>query len=395
MAIAYPHYLSSKNEPKSVEQALMVSSTQSSSSNRTHPVNSLTQDELKKIAAYKAVEFVQSGMVLGLGTGSTARHAVDRIAELMKLGKLTNIVGIPTSNVTRDQAVSLGIPLSDLDTHPIIDMSIDGADEVDPEMNLVKGRGGSLLREKMVEAASKKFIVIVDESKLVNYIGGSGLAMPVEIVPFCWKFTLKRLEMLFMEAGCVGKLRMFAGREEPFVTDNGNYIIDLYFKKDIGDLKASSDAILRLAGVVEHGMFLDMATTLIVAGELGVTRSADYHYGPLLMLKSSCFALYGAWLGGSQAYVERVFPWTSVKFIRAIVAPDNCAIKAWKYGERSFRLKPDIMLKLNSMLCNFRTISLCYLGLLMDSPADGRNQSNDFNVCDKKMVLRFSVFGVL
>lgn len=269
MAIAYPHYLSSKSSPKSVEPPLVVS-TQSSSSARA-PVNNLTQDELKKIAAYKAVEFVQSGMVLGLGTGSTAKHAVDRIAELMKLGKLKNIVGIPTSNMTRDQAVSLGIPLSDLDTHPIIDMAIDGADEVDPDMNLVKGRGGSLLREKMVETASKKFIVIVDESKLVNHIGGSGLAMPVEIVPFCWKFTLKRLEMLFMEAGCIGKLRMFPGTENPFVTDNGNYIIDLYFKKDIGDLKAASDAILRLAGVVEHGMFLDMATTLIVAGELGVS----------------------------------------------------------------------------------------------------------------------------
>ena len=210
-------------------------------------------------------------MVLGLGTGSTAKHAVDRIGELLKLGKLKNIVGIPTSSMTRDQAVTLGIPLSDLDTHPVVDLAIDGADEVDPQMNLVKGRGGALLREKMVEAASKKLIVIVDESKLVNHIGGSGLAMPVEIVPFCWKFSLKRLEMLFMEAGCVAKLRMFKDSDKPFVTDNGNYIIDLYFKKDMGDLKAASDAILRLAGVVEHGMFLDMATTLIVAGELGVT----------------------------------------------------------------------------------------------------------------------------
>lgn len=265
MAIAYPHFLASE-KPNTVEP-LMVSSP-SSSSNRAPVI--LSQDELKKIAAYKAVEFVQSGMVLGLGTGSTAKHAVDRIGELLKQGKLKNIVGIPTSNMTRDQALSLGIPLSDLDTHPIVDLAIDGADEVDPDMHLVKGRGGSLLREKMVEAASKKFIVIVDETKLVKYIGGSGLAMPVEIVPFCWKFTLKRLEMLFMEAGCVGKLRLFKDSHKPFVTDNGNYIIDLYFKKDMGDLKAASDAILRLAGVVEHGMFLDMATTLIVAGELGV-----------------------------------------------------------------------------------------------------------------------------
>ncbi|TMW85684.1 hypothetical protein EJD97_022717 [Solanum chilense] len=263
MAVAYPQFFGTKK----VDTSLMVSSSSSVS-----PVI-LSQDELKKIAAYKAVEFVESGMVVGLGTGSTAKHAVDKIAELLHSGKLKNIVGIPTSKITHEQAVSLGIPLSDLNKHPIVDLAIDGADEVDPQMNLVKGRGGSLLREKMVEAATKKFIVIVDESKLVNYIGGSGLAMPVEIVPFCWEFTLKRLEMLFIEAGCVGKLRTTGGGggEEPYVTDNGNYIIDLYFKKDMGDLKDASDAILRLAGVVEHGMFIDMATTVIVAGKLGVS----------------------------------------------------------------------------------------------------------------------------
>ncbi|XP_009792578.1 putative ribose-5-phosphate isomerase 2 [Nicotiana tabacum] len=265
MAIAYPHFfVSEKSKNLKQQPSLMVSSTPSS------PPVILSQDELKKIAAYKAVEFVESGMVVGLGTGSTAKHAVARIGELLKLGKLKNIVGIPTSTITHEQAVSLGIPLSDLNTHSILDLAIDGADEVDREMNLVKGRGGSLLREKMVEAACKKFIVIVDESKLVSHLGGSGLAMPVEIVPFCWEFTLKRLEMLFIEAGCVGKLRRTVGGE-PYVTDNGNYIIDLYFKSDMGDLKAASDAILRLAGVVEHGMFLDMATTVIVAGKLGVS----------------------------------------------------------------------------------------------------------------------------
>ncbi|KAH7841641.1 hypothetical protein Vadar_032474 [Vaccinium darrowii] len=230
----------------------------------------LTQDELKKIAAYKAVEFVQSGMVLGLGTGSKAKHAVTRIGELLHQGKLTNIIGIPTSKMTHELASSVGIPLSDLDSHPIVDLAIDGADEVDPYMNLVKGRGGSLLREKMIEGACKKFVVIVDESKLVEHIGGSGLAMPVEIVPFCWKFTVERLRLLFDEAGCVARLRMDRESGEPFVTDNKNYIIDLYFEQDIGDLMVASDAILRLPGVVEHGMFLGMATTLIVAGGLGV-----------------------------------------------------------------------------------------------------------------------------
>ncbi|KAI3729367.1 hypothetical protein L6452_18023 [Arctium lappa] len=258
MALAY---LGSKK----VDAAALMASTSPSP-----PQRILTQDELKKIAAYKAVEFVESGMVLGLGTGSTAKHAIDRIGELLRQGKLSNIIGIPTSTQTHNQASSLGIPLSDLDTHPVLDLAIDGADEVDPDMNLVKGRGGSLLREKMIEGCCKKFVVIVDESKLVDYVGGSGLAMPVEIVPFCWKFTAQKLQSLFEEAGCVAKLRVSPENGKPYVTDNGNFIIDLYFKKDIGDLKAAGDAILRLAGVVEHGMFIDMATTLIVAGELGV-----------------------------------------------------------------------------------------------------------------------------
>ncbi|RYR61545.1 hypothetical protein Ahy_A04g018723 isoform A [Arachis hypogaea] len=157
----------------------------------------LTQDNLKKITAYKAVEYVEFGMVLGLGTGSTAKHAVDRVGELLRQGKLK----------THEQALSLGIPLSDLDSHPVVDLAIDGADEVDPYLNLVKGRGGSLLREKMVEGACKKFVVIIDESKLVNYIGGSGLAMSVEVIQFCWKFTASRLQNLFQESSCVAKLR--------------------------------------------------------------------------------------------------------------------------------------------------------------------------------------------
>ncbi|GKV42933.1 hypothetical protein SLEP1_g50286 [Rubroshorea leprosula] len=263
MAIAYPHFIGSENASMDTGFPSLSLPTPLS------PPVILTQDELKKIAAYKAVEFVESGMVLGLGTGSTAKHAVDRIGELLRQGTLKNIVGIPTSKKTHEQAVSLGIPLSDLNEHPVVDLAIDGADEVDPDLNLVKGRGGSLLREKMVEGACKKFVVIVDESKLVNYLGGSGLAMPVEIIPFCWKFTAKRLQDLFEDAGCSAELRIENG--EPFVTDNGNYIVNLFFKRDIGDLKAASDAILRIAGVVEHGMFLDMATTVIVAGELGIT----------------------------------------------------------------------------------------------------------------------------
>ncbi|XP_010253882.1 PREDICTED: probable ribose-5-phosphate isomerase 2 [Nelumbo nucifera] len=176
--------------------------------------------------------------------GSTAWFAVNRIGELLQQGKLKNIVGIPTSKQTHEQALSLGIPLFDLDKHPVLDLAIDDADEADPYLNLVKGKGGYLLGEKMVEGACWKFVVIVDESKLVDHLGGSGLAMPVEIVPFCWKFTAYRLQRLFEYAGCVAKLRTCGENVEPFVTENANYIVDLYFKKDIGDLKVASDSIL-------------------------------------------------------------------------------------------------------------------------------------------------------
>ncbi|KAL4179223.1 hypothetical protein AMTRI_Chr13g118960 [Amborella trichopoda] len=234
------------------------------------PAIPLSQEDLKKIAAHKAVDYVKSGMVIGLGTGSTAQHAVARIAELLNQGELTSIIGIPTSKQTLDQAVALGIPLSDLDDHPTVDVAIDGADEVDTELNLIKGRGGSLLREKMVEASAKKFIVIVDESKLVRGLGSSGHALPVEVVPFCAKNTARKLERLF--DGCKAEIRVCRQRNgEPFVTDNANYIVNLFFERGIGNLEAASERILGVEGVIEHGMFLGMATTVVVAGKSGVT----------------------------------------------------------------------------------------------------------------------------
>ncbi|PIN26592.1 Ribose 5-phosphate isomerase [Handroanthus impetiginosus] len=230
----------------------------------------LSQDDLKKLAADKAVEYVKSGMVLGLGTGSTAAFVVDKLGALLKSGALTDIVGVPTSKRTQEQAASLGIPLSTLDAHPDIDLAIDGADEVDPNLDLVKGRGGALLREKMVEAASDKFVVVADDSKLVSGLGGSGLAMPVEVVQFCWNYNLVRLQELFKEEGCEAKLRL-DGNGKPYVTDNSNYIVDLYFKTPIKDSDAAGKEIASLEGVVEHGLFLDMATAVIIAGGDGVT----------------------------------------------------------------------------------------------------------------------------
>lgn len=232
---------------------------------------SLTQDDLKKLAADKAVDYVQSGMVLGLGTGSTAAFVVAKLGQLLSTGQLSDIIGIPTSKRTEEQAKSLGIPLSILDEHPKIDLAIDGADEVDPDLNLVKGRGGALLREKMVEAASDKFVVVADETKLVSGLGGSGLAMPVEVVQFCWKYNLERLRDLFKEEGCEANLRLVGGgKEEPYVTDNKNYIVDLYFKTPIKDGYAAGREISKFEGVVEHGLFLDMATAVIIAGTNGV-----------------------------------------------------------------------------------------------------------------------------
>ncbi|KAL6504446.1 putative ribose-5-phosphate isomerase 3, chloroplastic [Orobanche gracilis] len=230
----------------------------------------LTQDGLKKLAAEKAVEYVRSGMVLGLGTGSTAAFVVDKLGALLKSGALTDIVGVPTSKRTQEQAASLGIPLSTLDTHPHLDLAIDGADEVDPNLDLVKGRGGALLREKMVEAASDKFVVVADDSKLVSGLGGSGLAMPVEVVQFCWNYNLVRLQELFGEDGCQAKLRLDRDGK-PYVTDNSNYILDLYFKTPIKDSVAAGREIEALEGVVEHGLFLDMATAVIIAGGNGVS----------------------------------------------------------------------------------------------------------------------------
>lgn len=179
-------------------------------------------------------------------------------------------MGVPTSKRTFELAKSAGIPLSTLDEHPRIDLAIDGADEVDPNLNLVKGRGGALLREKMVEAASDKFVVVIDDSKLVTSLGGTGLAVPVEIVQFCWDYNHIRLQELFKDEECEAKLRLDEDGK-PFVSDNSNYIVDLYFKTPIQDLYSAGKEISALEGVVEHGLFLDMADEIIISGKEGVS----------------------------------------------------------------------------------------------------------------------------
>ena len=226
-------------------------------------------DDLKRQVGYRAVDdYVRSGMVVGLGTGSTAAYAVERVGHKLSSGELKDIVCIPTSVRTEEQARSLNVPLTILDTHSKLDVAIDGADEVDDALNLVKGRGGALLREKMVEVCAKQFIVIVDESKLVPGLGVSG-AMPVEVTPFCWQHTLRQIAALPSVAGCRAEPRR-TGDGQLYVTDNQNYIVDLYFDRPIADAHRAAAELLNTVGVVEHGLFLDMATVALVAGKDGI-----------------------------------------------------------------------------------------------------------------------------
>jgi len=219
---------------------------------------------LKRLAAERAVDFVQSGMILGLGSGTTSRHVVDVIGERLKAGLVQGLVGVPTSEQTAAQARGLGILLSTLAEHPVLDLVIDGADEVDPCLNLIKGLGGALLREKIVESAARRLVVVVDESKLVERLGTRG-PLPVEVTQFAWEAHARWLESL----GCRAELR----REPdgaPYVTDNGNYIVHCSFPAGIADPMALAGRLGERPGILEHGLFLGMATEVVVAGENGV-----------------------------------------------------------------------------------------------------------------------------
>ena len=216
------------------------------------------QDELKKKAAIHAVDFIESDMVIGLGTGSTANFAIIEIAQRLKAGDLSNIVGIPSSERTEKLARGLNIPLVDFEAHPTIDLTIDGADEVDPDLNLIKGGGGALLREKIVAQASRRNIIIVDESKLSTLLG-TRWAVPIEVVPFA-----RKTEEIFIESiGGSVTLRLDQN-DSPFLTDQQNVILDANF----GQISDPGDLVSRLnprAGIVEHGLFLGLATDVIVA----------------------------------------------------------------------------------------------------------------------------------
>jgi len=223
----------------------------------------MSAEDLKKQAAEKAVEQVKSGMVLGLGTGSTAKYATMKIGELWQAGALTDIVAIPTGEGTAALARQYGLPLVSLEDYPVIDVAIDGADEIGPNLDLIKGLGGALLREKMIELATKRFIVIADERKLVDKLGTLS-PLPVEVIQFGWRYLAHRLEIL----GCTPAIR--GGEAEPYLTDNGNYILDCHFPDGIDDPAALAVKLREQSGVVEHGLFLGMANEAVVAMTDGI-----------------------------------------------------------------------------------------------------------------------------
>jgi len=217
----------------------------------------------KKAAALKAVEFVEPGMIVGLGFGSTAIYAVHEIARKFNAGELDGILGVPTALSVEQEALKLGIPLTTLDDNPKVDLTIDGADEVDPQLDLIKGGGGALLREKIVAQASQREIIVVDESKLSDSLG-TKFTLPVEVIPFGWAPEAAYLKSL----GASVALRTIANGD-PLETDQGNWILDAEFGL-IEDPAVLSDQLDRRVGVAAHGLFLGLATDLIVGDEDGV-----------------------------------------------------------------------------------------------------------------------------
>ena len=214
----------------------------------------------KHLAAEAAIELIEDGMIVGLGTGSTSSIAIDLIGK--KVSEGLNILGIPTSKASENQATSLGIPLTSLSTHPSIDLAIDGADEVSPSLDLIKGLGGALVREKIVENQSKKLVIIIDDSKLVPQLGACPL--PVEIIFFGHESTSTSLASL----GCTPVLRMDG--DKPFISDNGNVIYHCTFPNAISNPSDLALKIEKIPGVVTSGLFVNMADIVLVGSDDGL-----------------------------------------------------------------------------------------------------------------------------
>ena len=220
------------------------------------------RDTEKQAAARAAVELVESGSVVGLGSGSTASFAIQFLAERVRSG--LKIVGVPTSQATKNLAEQLGIPLTTLDENSKIDIDIDGADEIDPNLNLIKGGGGAMLREKVIASASKRFIVVAESVKLVPHLGK--FPLPVEVIPFAETVVRSRIEAL----GATVSLRKYA-YGNPYVTDEGHHILDCNFG-EIPDPAALNATLHAIPGVVEHGLFIGMAEMAFVGKDGGVVQ---------------------------------------------------------------------------------------------------------------------------
>lgn len=224
----------------------------------------------KRAASMRALEFIQPGMRLGLGTGSTAKHFVELLGERVRAG--LDIVAVPTSEATRADAMRYGIPLTTLDETPALDLTVDGADEIAPDLSLIKGGGGALLREKIVAAASARMIVIADQSKWVDTLGQ--FPLPIEVTPFGYAATLRAVEAAITSVQPGGPLTLRKSKNgneaagHPFVTDGGHWIIDAALGR-IEDPKALAQALSAVAGVMEHGLFVGLATIVIISGPDG------------------------------------------------------------------------------------------------------------------------------
>jgi len=223
-------------------------------------------DELKRQAAARALTEVRDGMKLGLGTGSTAKHFVELLGERVRTG--LNVVGVPTSEATRTDALRCGIALTTFDAIDRLDLTIDGADEIDGALNLIKGGGGALLREKIVAAASDRMIVIADESKWVEALGR--FPLPVEVIPFGLAATQRAMAHAFAESGVSGQMVVRKGKEgHVFVTDGGHWIVDAHLGR-IEDAPRLANLLNAIPGVVEHGLFIGLACTVVLAGAQGI-----------------------------------------------------------------------------------------------------------------------------
>lgn len=218
-------------------------------------------DQLKKAAAYEAAQFVRHGMIVGLGTGSTAKHMIRALGEKVRAGM--NLRGVPTSQETASLAKQAGIPLLDTDNRWEIDVAIDGADQVDPQFNLIKGGGGALLKEKIVATSAKQFIVVVDHTKQVSILGGA-FPLPIEVIPFGWGSTIREIELLTKS-----RIVLRERNGAPFLTEAGHFIVDVHLDQiaQPGELETALNLI---PGVVETGLFVGRTDVLIVGTPQGV-----------------------------------------------------------------------------------------------------------------------------